>query len=230
MVVLGLTGSIGMGKSTAAAMFRRLGVPVHDADAAVHRLLRRGGAAVARVIAEFPTVSAADGGIDRQALGRIVFNDAAALRRLERILHPMVRADERRFLAWAARRGVPLVVLDVPLLYETGGEGRCDAVLVVTAPVFLQRARVLGRRGMDEARFRAVLAKQTPDALKRARADYVVETGLGKRYTLRRLSEIVKMLRRERPGAKSASRPSKDAHARDRARHGNDRPRPRRRR
>src|SRR5690349_8984605 len=136
MIVLGLTGSIGMGKSTAAAMLRRLGAPVHDADATVHRLLGPGGRAVPQVEAAFPGVSGRLG-VDRQKLGAIVFKDPAALRRLEALLHPMVRAAERRFLARMSARRVPVVVLDIPLLYETGGERRCDAVIVVTAPAFL---------------------------------------------------------------------------------------------
>jgi dephospho-CoA kinase len=217
MVVLGLTGSIGMGKSTAAAMLRRLGVPVHDADAAVHRLLGRNGKAVARVEAEFPG-TAGPAGIDRAALGRRVFGDAAALRRLERILHPMVRADTARFLRRARARRVPLVVLDIPLLFETGGEQRCDAIVVVSAPAFLQRARVLGRPGMSEARLAAILAKQMPDAEKRRRADFVVSTGLGRRETLRRLAEIVRVA----STAHSRYAPRRRRHARDRARHRDD--------
>jgi dephospho-CoA kinase len=214
MRILGLTGSIGMGKSTAAAMLRRLGVPVHDADAAVHRLLGRGGAAVAAVEAAFPG-TAGPNGIDRAALGRRVFADEAALRRLERILHPMVRAETARFLGRMRARRVPLVVLDIPLLYETGGETRCDAVLVVSAPRYLQRARVLRRPGMSEARLAAILAKQVPDAEKRRRADFVVPTGLGRRETLHRLAEVVKVASADhRRSARGRRR-----HARDRARH-----------
>ncbi len=181
MIVLGLTGSIGMGKSTAAALLRRLGVPVHDADASVHRLLGRNGAAVERVAAAFPGTGGANG-IDRAELGRRVFND------------PLVRAESDRFLRRMAAQGVPLVVLDIPLLFESGGERRCDAVIVVSAPSFLQRARVLARPGMSESRLAAILAKQMPDREKRNRADFIVPTGLGRRLTLRRLAEIVKML------------------------------------
>ena len=194
MKIIGLTGSIGMGKSTAAAMFRRLGIPVHDADAAVHRLLARGGRAVAPVEAAFPGV-VRDGAVDRGALGRRVFNDQAALRRLEAILHPLVRAAAARFIARARARRQDLVVLDIPLLFETGGEKRCDAVVVVSAPAFVQRARVLARPGMTEARLAQILAQQMPDREKRAKADFVVETGLGKRYTLCRIAEIVSILR-----------------------------------
>jgi dephospho-CoA kinase len=214
MVVLGLTGSIGMGKSTAAAMLRRLGVPVHDSDAAVHRLLGRNGAAVAQVAAAFPGTEGPDG-IDRAALGRRVFGDAAALRRLERILHPMVRAESARFLRRMAARRAKLVVLDIPLLFETGGEARCDAIVVVSAPPFLQRARVLRRPGMDAARLAAILAKQMPDGEKRRRADFVVPTGLGRRETLRRLAEIVRVAGAAQPRFALRRR----RHARDRARY-----------
>jgi dephospho-CoA kinase len=194
MIVLGLTGSVGMGKSTAAAMFRRLGVPVHDSDAAVHRLLAPGGAAVKAVAAAFPEALGADGGIDRAALGRRVFADAAALKRLERILHPLVRCSQDRFLKQARARRLPLVVLDIPLLFETGGGRRCDLVVVVSAPAAVQRARVMARPGMTEARFRAILAKQMPDAEKRRRADIVVPSGLGRAVTFRRLARLVRRL------------------------------------
>ncbi len=213
MVILGLTGSIGMGKSTAAAMLRRLGVPVHDADAAVHRLLGRNGAAVPKVAAAFPGTAGPDG-IDRAVLGRRVFGDTAALRRLEGILHPMVRAETARFLRRMRARGAALVVLDIPLLFETGGEERCDAILVVSAPGFLQRARVLARPGMDASRFAAIRAKQMPDSEKRLRADFVVPTGLGRRETLRRLAGIVRLASVEHPRMARRKR-----HARDRARY-----------
>ena len=197
MIVLGLTGSIGMGKSSAAAMLRRLRVPLFDADAMVHRLLAPGGAAVARVEAEFPDVEDGEGGIDRQRLGRRVFGDRAALHRLEAILHPMVRAGERRFLASARATRQPLAVLDIPLLFETGGERRCDLVLVVSAPPWLQRQRVMRRPGMTDSRFRAILAAQLPDGEKRRRADFVLPTGLDKGLTLRRLRRLVTVLRSE---------------------------------
>lgn len=211
MKVIGLTGSIGMGKSTAAAMFRRLGVPVHDSDAAVHRLLGRGGAAVRLVEGAFPGV-VRNGAVDRGELGRRVFGDPGALRRLEAILHPLVRAAAARFVARARARGHDLVVLDVPLLFETKGDRRCDVTVVVSAPAFIQRARVLARPGMTEARLAQVLAQQMPDFEKRARADFVVETGLGKRYTLGRIKKIVSILR---------------SNARSRPRYGNHRPRSR---
>jgi dephospho-CoA kinase len=198
MRILGLTGSIGMGKSTAAAMFRRDGVAVHDADAAVHDLLRRGGAAVPAVDAAFPGV-VRDGAVDRRALGAQVFGNPAALRRLEAILHPLVRRRMRRFLQQAGRRGDALVVLDIPLLFETRGERFCDAVAVVSAPRLLQRQRVLARPGMTPEKFAAILAAQMPDRDKRRRAEGVVPTGLGRRPT--RLA--LRALRRQvlaRPG------------------------------
>lgn len=194
MLVIGLTGSIGMGKSSAAVMLRRLGVPVHDADAAVHKLMAQGGAAVAAVEAAFPGV-VQDGQVDRGRLGGKVLGDDAALKRLEAILHPLVRAEARAFLAKQARLRRPLVVLDIPLLFETGGDALCDAVIVVSAPLFAQRARVLRRPGMTEAKMQAILARQLPDAQKRRRADFVVQTGLSKGHTLRQLDAIVRLLR-----------------------------------
>ncbi|MDA8230176.1 MAG: dephospho-CoA kinase [Magnetospirillum sp.] len=198
MKILGLTGSIGMGKSTAAGMLRRLGLPVHDADAAVHRLLAKGGAAVARVEAAFPGTVVA-GAVDRAELGRRVFGDPAALRRLEAILHPLVREAERAFLKRCARRGAALAVLDIPLLFETGAERRCDAVAVVTAPAFLQAQRVLLRPGMSPARLAAIRARQMPDADKLRRADSVIPTGSGRLLALRRLVRAVTLVR-NRPG------------------------------
>ena len=176
VVILGLTGSIGMGKSTTAAMFREAGVPVFDADAAVHALYR--GAAVEPVEAAFPGVTR-EGAVDRDLLRQRVLDDAAVLRRLEAIVHPLVQAERAAFLAAARRAGAPLAVLDIPLLYETGAEAAVDAVAVVTAPEDVQKARVLGRPGMTEARFSAILAQQVPDADKRARARFVIDTGAG---------------------------------------------------
>ncbi len=193
MIILGLTGSIGMGKSTTAGMFRSLGVPVHDADAVVHGLLGPGGDAVAAVADAFPDTRTGDG-IDRAVLGRIVFEDAAALADLEAILHPLVRRSERAFLGRQRRARQPLVVLDIPLLYETGAENRCDAVAVVTAPGFVQRQRVLSRTGMTEARFREILARQISDADKCRLADYVIQTGLGRYHALQQVRAIVKLL------------------------------------
>lgn len=199
MIILGLTGSIGMGKTVAAGLFRRLGVPVHDADAAVHRLLGRGGAAVATVAAAFPGV-AADGAIDRRELGRRVFGDVDALRRLEALLHPAVKRDQRAFLERAARRGCRLAVLDVPLLYETETDLDCDAVAVVSAPRFVQEARVLARPGMTRERLASVMAQQMPDAEKRRIADFVIPSGLGRREALRAVRRIVAAAETLRPG------------------------------
>lgn len=188
MVVLGLTGSIGMGKTTVAGALRAAGAAIWDADAAVHRLLAPGGAGVAPVLALFPEAAAGEGraaAVDRGTLGARVFKDREALARLEGILHPLVRAGERHFLAASQRRGCRLAVLDVPLLFETGGEARCDATLVVSAPAFVQRARVLGRSRMSEERLAAILARQMPDREKRRRADFVISTGLDKRAARR---------------------------------------------
>jgi len=198
VVILGLTGSIGMGKTVAADMFRRLGVPVHDADAAVHRLLGPGGAAVGAVGAAFPGVLR-DGAIDRRELGRRVFGDAAALRRLEGLLHPAVRRDQAAFLRIQARRRRGLVVLDVPLLFETGTDAACDAVAVVAAPRFVQEARVLARPGMTRERLAAIRGQQMADAEKRRRADFVIPSGLGRRETLRAVRRVITRARGLRP-------------------------------
>jgi len=191
MKVVGLTGSIGMGKTTAAALLRRLGVPVHEADAAVHRLMERGGAAVPAIERAFPGV-VKDGAVDRAILGARVFGNGKAMARLEGILHPLVREDSARFLNRARRRGARVAVLDIPLLFESGRERDMDASVVVTAPAFVQRARVLTRPGMTPKRFQQVLARQMPDAEKRRRADFIVPTGLGRRLTLRRLLRVLK--------------------------------------
>ena len=193
MKILGLTGSIGMGKSTAARRLRRLGLPVHDADAVVHGLLAKNGAAVAAIEAAFPGV-VRDGAVDRPTLGRVVFGQTQALRRLEAILHPLVRQAERAFLQRQARRRVRMVVLDIPLLFETGGERRCDAVAVVTAPAFLQTQRVLRRPGMTPERLAAVRAQQMPDRQKVRRADFIIPTGCGVPPALRRLKAAVTVL------------------------------------
>lgn len=173
MLILGLTGSIGMGKSTAAGFFAGAGVPVHSADAAVHRLYA--GAAVAPVEAAFPGVTV-DGVIDRGRLGARVIGNAEAIARLEGIVHPLVRQAEQHFLQSVAAAGIRIALLDVPLLLETGGEARVDAVVVVSAPEAVQRARVLGRDGMSAERLDALLAKQMPDAEKRRHAHFVVDT------------------------------------------------------
>jgi dephospho-CoA kinase len=178
MFLLGLTGSIGMGKSETARMVRRLGVPVFDADAAVAELYAKGGAAVAPIAQAFPgTVS--EGAVDRMALTRAIGSQSDGWQRLEALVHPLTAKAERAFLEAQATKATPIVVLDIPLLYETGGESRVDAVLVVSAPAEVQRARALARPGMTEAKLQAILARQLPDVEKRARADFVVETGRG---------------------------------------------------
>jgi len=192
-VVLGLTGSIGMGKSETARMFRDEGIPVFDADAVVHSLMAPGGAAVGAVGKAFPGV-VRNGMVDRAALGARVFDDRAALDRLEGILHPLVRANEGEFRASAARAGKPLVVLDVPLLFETGGEGRCHKVAVVSAPAAVQRSRVLERPGMTKDRLRAILAQQMPDAAKRRRADFIIDTSRGRGNARHQVRRIIRIL------------------------------------
>jgi dephospho-CoA kinase len=189
--VLGLTGSIGMGKSTTAQMFRDLGCPVHDADAEVHALYE--GEAVAPVGALFPDV-VVDGRIDRERLRRQVLGHPDNLARLEAVIHPLVRARESAFLARARAAHHPLAVLDVPLLFETGGDARCDGVLVVSAAPDVQQSRVLARPGMTEQRLRDILARQMPDAEKRARATFVVDTGHGMDSARRQVEAIVQQL------------------------------------
>jgi len=176
MFVLGLTGSLGMGKTTTARFFAEAGVPVHDADAVVHRLYE--GEAVAAIEAAFPGTTQA-GAVDRTKLAARVLGDSAALKRLEVIVHPLVQAAERRLLAEAERRGEKIAVLDIPLLFETGGDQRVDAVAVVSAPQEVQTARVLERPGMTLEKLAAILAKQMPDEEKRRRADFVVDTSQG---------------------------------------------------
>ena len=176
MFILGLTGSLGMGKSVTARFFAEQGVPVHDADAVVHRLYE--GEAAAAIEAAFPGTTAG-GKVDRDKLAARVLGDGAALKRLEAIVHPLVQEAERRLLAEAEARGEKVAVLDIPLLFETGGEKRVDAVVVVSAPPEVQRSRVLERRGMTVEKLEAILAKQMPDDEKRRRADFVVDTSRG---------------------------------------------------
>jgi dephospho-CoA kinase len=194
MVILGLTGCIGMGKTTAARAFTRLGVAVHDADRAVHSLMAPGGAALATVLAAFPGV-AKDGAVDRQALGALVFDDVLKLQQLENILHPLVRQRKAAFLATAARRGDRLVVLDIPLLLETGGAANCDGIVVVSAPAAIQKQRVLARPGMTSQRFQSIMARQISDRDKRRMADFVVLTGLSRAHSLRQIANIVTVTR-----------------------------------
>lgn len=192
MKVLGLTGSIGMGKSSTAAMFRQLDVPVYDADAAVHAIYQKGGSAVVPLGQRFPD-ALVDGAIDRSVLRAQVLNNPEAMAELEAIVHPLVGQSQLEFRDTALAEGRPLVVLDVPLLFETGGDRRVDAIAVVSAPLAEQRARVLARPGMTESDFEAILAKQIPDAEKRARADFVISTAWGFDFTRDHVRIIVKL-------------------------------------
>ncbi|BAV48964.1 dephospho-CoA kinase [Mesorhizobium loti] len=192
MIVLGLTGSIGMGKSTTAKMFAEAGVPVHDSDEAVHRLYS--GAAAPLVEAAFPGTTVG-GVVDRAKLGARVLGDTAALERLEAIIHPLVRADADAFLARHRNAGESIAVLDIPLLFETGGRNRVDKVVVVTAPAEVQRQRVLARPGMTEEKLAAILAKQVPDEEKRRLADFVIDTGQGLDVARAAVAAIIAELR-----------------------------------
>lgn len=189
MFVLGLTGSIGMGKSVTAKMFAEEGVPVHDADAVVHALYE--GEATPLIEAAFPGTTAA-GKVDRDKLGKRVIGDAAAIARLERIVHPLVAAARDKFLAEAERNGAAVALLDIPLLYETNGDARCDAVVVVSAPADMQWQRALERPGMTEQKLETIIAKQMPDAEKRRRADFVVDTSKGFDHARAQVRDILK--------------------------------------
>lgn len=189
MFILGLTGSIGMGKSTTAKMFAEAGVPVQDADAVVHRLYE--GEATPLIEAAFPGTTA-DGKVDRVKLGQRVLGDAAAIKRLEQIVHPLVAAARDRFLSEAERNGAAVAVLDIPLLFETKGDERCDAVVVVSAPADMQRQRALERPGMTEQKLAAIMANQTADAEKRQRADFVVDTSQGFDHARAQVRDILK--------------------------------------
>lgn len=189
MFILGLTGSIGMGKTATAAMFADEGVPVHDADAVVHRLYD--GEATPLIEAAFPGTTSG-GKVDRGKLGQRVLGDKDAIARLEQIVHPLVTKARERFVTEAERNGAKVAVLDVPLLFETGGDKRCDAVVVVSAPADVQRTRAFERPGMSEDKFSAILAKQMPDAEKRARADFVVDTSQGFDFARAQVREILK--------------------------------------
>ena len=191
--ILGLTGSIGMGKSTVAGMMRDLGVPVFDADAAVHELQGPGGALLPAIAAEFPGTTGPDG-VDRQKLGAAVFGDSEKLKRLEEIVHPAVAAMRSGFLR--GNVDAPLIVFDIPLLYEKGGQQGLDAVAVVSAPASDQRERVLARPGMTVEKFEQILALQVPDAEKRARADFVIDTGTSLTQTRNQVAGIVRTLER----------------------------------
>lgn len=178
MKIVALTGSIGMGKSTTSAMFKDLGVPIWDADAAVHRLYAPEGAAIPPIQALIPDAIGQDG-VDRDILTGKILQDPGLLKQIEAIVHPLVGKDRADFLAAARQRGEPLVLVDVPLLFETGGEAYVDAVIVVSCPPDMQRARVLARPGMTMEKFHSILARQTPDEIKRAKSDFVIDTGLG---------------------------------------------------
>ncbi|MDN5005985.1 dephospho-CoA kinase [Bradyrhizobium sp. GCM10027634] len=197
MRILGLTGSIGMGKSTTAKLFAEAGVPVYDADAAVHQLYE--GEAAPAIEAAFPGTTV-NGKVDRQKLSARVVHDPAAIKQLEQIVHPMLGASRQKFFADAEAAKAPVVVLDIPLLFETGGEKRVDAVVVVSTSPELQRERVLARGTMDEAKLDAIIAKQTPDAEKRKRADFVVDTSHGlepvRAQITHILAEVAKMPQR----------------------------------
>jgi dephospho-CoA kinase len=193
MIILGLTGSIGMGKSTTATMFREAGVPVHDADETVHRLYS--GAAAPLIEARFPGV-VTDGTVDREKLAKIVLGNTEAIRDLEKIVHPLVRQASQEFLESNREAGTPIVVLDIPLLFETAGEGRVDKIVVVSAPADVQRERVLARPGMTVEKFEAILARQVPDAEKRKRADFVIDTGQGLDVARAQVTALVEELRR----------------------------------
>lgn len=195
MILLGLTGSIGMGKSATAAMFADAGVPVYDADAAVHSIYAEGGLAVEPLGERFPGV-VVDGAVSRQRLRDIVMEDPSAMKDLEAIVHPLVGETQVRFRRDSIHAGAALAVLDIPLLYETGGDQRCDYVAVVTAPPEVQRARVLARNEMSESDFEKIVAKQTPDAEKRAKADFVISTAFGFDFARTHVNAIIDLLTR----------------------------------
>jgi len=198
MFILGLTGSIGMGKTWGAKCFRYFGVPVHDADVCVHRLMGPGGAATDQVEASFPGVIDKGGGVDRQKLADQVLGDDRGLNRLEAILHPLVRQDQRRFLQNRQRRGARLVVLDIPLLYEINSRPRVDAVVVMSAPERVQRQRVMRRVGMTEKKLQTILDRQVPDEIKCRLAEFVVTTGAARGQSLRQIAKVVKVCRSQK--------------------------------
>ena len=203
-LVVGLTGSIGMGKTTTANMFRDLGIPVFDADAAVHRLYGPGGLAVPLLAEAFPGCASDEAGVDRAALAAFLSKYPGALQRLERIVHPLVAREQRKFIDEAQRNGEAIVVLDIPLLFETDGRKSLDAVIVVSAPEDVQRSRVLGRPGMTEDKLLRLMARQMPDAEKRAQADFVVETDRGFDHAFEQVRGIVAALLARRKGQRHA--------------------------
>lgn len=198
MIVIGLTGSIGMGKSTVAAQFEQHGVRVCSADAIVHNLMRRGGYAVEEIAKHFPTVIKNDA-VDRKKLGEIVFKHPDKRKILEDILHPLVVAEEEWFVRCEARKGAKMVVLEIPLLFETGAQNRCDITVVATAPHYLQTQRVMRRPNMTREKFHAILKAQMPDREKRQRAGVVIQTGLGKRHSALQVAHLIKRLHTQEP-------------------------------
>ena len=193
MIIIGITGGIGMGKSLLTRQCALLGAKTCSSDAVVHQLLEKGGKAVEAVAACFPGVKK-NGAIDRKALGAVVFADREKRARLEAILHPMVFAEEKSFAHRQRKLGAALVVFDIPLLFETGGESRCDITITAAAPTFLQRRRVMARQGMTQQKFSAIAASQMREQQKRQRADFVVQTGLGKGYSMRQLKIILSQI------------------------------------
>ena len=206
-LIVGLTGGIGMGKSTVAAMFQEENVPVHDADAAVHRLYGPGGAAVERITELFPD-AIVEGAVDRARLSRAVLGDGEALRCLEAIVHPLVRAEEARFLREARERNEPVVVLDIPLLFETGGDKRVDRIVTVSAPNAVRRARVLKRPGMTAEKLDSIIARQTPDEEKRSRSHHIIDTGTAIEDTRAAVVALVRRLREEAARSERNAEPS----------------------
>lgn len=192
-IVIGITGSVGMGKSTLTGQCAELGAKTCNSDMIVHQLLAKGGAAVEAVGKQFPKTVVGDA-VDRKALGAIVFYDQEKLKLLESILHPLVAAEEERFIAKCKGEGAPYAVLDIPLLFETGAEKRCNAVIVASAPPFIQAYRVMKRPGMTAEKFTRILARQMPSSEKRKRADFVVQTGFGRAYSFYQLKQILRKL------------------------------------
>ena len=198
MIILGLTGSIGMGKSTASNMLSRLGVPVCDADALTHQFMAPNGAATSQIKKIFPDTIKC-GKIDRQILGKLVLKDTSLLRKLEEIIHPMVWEAQEKFLRDCSRNRYSIAALDIPLLFENGADKRCDVIAVVTAPEFLQKQRVMTRSGMTEERYNNIRSNQMSDQLKRKKADFIINTGIGRRHTFNALSTIVFFLNQSKP-------------------------------
>jgi dephospho-CoA kinase len=217
MLIIGLTGSIGMGKTETAKMFARHGIPVCDSDATVHMLYEAGGLAVEPIRALFPA-AVVDGRVDRDLLGRAVLGKPDAMKRLEAVVHPLVGVAQRAFLENAVASGAKMAVIDVPLLFETGGEKRVDVVVVVSAPSEIQRQRVLARPGMSPEKFELILSKQVSDAEKRRRADFVVDSSKGLEHAERQVVAIIEALK-HRPGTIWAAN---QQHARDRSGHRDD--------